>query len=491
MRRFVLIGRDAALWLTAAALARGIPSGLAEIAVVELPSVLTPAGVYASQPPLEALHQRIGIDEAMLLRLTGAVFSLGQNFTGPPARTFFHAWAAYGAPVERHQFFDLWLRARDGGLRIDLQEFCPAAIAATHGRIMLPSEPALAFGRIEYGYHLPAIPYCGLLKELAAKQGVAIHRSTVAGVEHAPTPETLAAVILDDGTRIEGELFVDATGDGTLLDSLAGRTSGRQNGAARSLRLLTANAPAFGEIPPFAELRATPEGWLRLHPVRTATGVQYVFDDRIGDDEAVEQAGQSAQAPLWDIEIGPVLSREIGDPWTGNCVAIGSSARTFDPVHPVQLHAIQLGIVHLLALLPATDDVSAERREYNRIIGSSFDRIADFLQAVYALAPWTGPFWDDARAAPASDALQHLLATFRARGEIAPMEDESFSPDSWRIMLTGLGAYPESWPPTADRLAPERLKHNIVAMLRFIKDTVLEQPHHNAYLRDMIGNPRS
>ena len=49
------------------------------------------------------------------------------------------------------------------------------------------------------------------------------------------------------------------------------------------------------------------------------------------------------------------------------------------------------------------------------------------------------------------EAVAHKIATFRARGEIPPMEDETFAPDFWRALFVGLGEMPESWPPAIDR----------------------------------------
>jgi tryptophan halogenase len=63
------------------------------------------------------------------------------------------------------------------------------------------------------------------------------------------------------------------------------------------------------------------------------------------------------------------------------------------------------------------------------------------------------------------------------------MEDESFAPDFWRALWVGLGDTAESWPPAIDRTPPERMKEEFRRMLAFVRDKVLEQPTHDAYLR--------
>jgi tryptophan halogenase len=62
------------------------------------------------------------------------------------------------------------------------------------------------------------------------------------------------------------------------------------------------------------------------------------------------------------------------------------------------------------------------------------------------------------------------------------LEDETFSPESWQALFTGLGVVPEAWPPAIDRIAPQRLQEQLRRMLEFIQGKVAEQPSHNGYL---------
>lgn len=174
-------------------------------------------------------------------------------------------------------------------------------------------------------------------------------------------------------------------------------------------------------------------------------------------------------------------------PWQANCIGVGEAACVFDPIHDVGIHALQLGIVHLLATFPVTDDFTAERREYNRIMRSRFERIRDFQCALYTLSPFDGPFWRRNRELQMPETLRHKVATFRARGLIAPMEDETFLPDSWRVLFTGLGIQPESLLPTVGRISSQRLQGEINRSLELIRRKVLEQPRHDEYLATFCG----
>jgi hypothetical protein len=68
------------------------------------------------------------------------------------------------------------------------------------------------------------------------------------------------------------------------------------------------------------------------------------------------------------------------------------------------------------------------------------------------------------------------------------MEDETFLPDSWQAIFTGLGVAPEGWPPAIDRISPDRFKEEFRRTLDFIKAKVLEQPTHHGYLESICRN---
>jgi tryptophan halogenase len=491
LSRVVVMGRDLDLWLCVSAISRALgPAGVQVIAVA-LPTRLRPSDISATLPPLEAFHSKLGIKEPSLIRATAGSFSFGQNFVagsrGGPAINFFHAWGAYGAPIEGNAFFPCWLKATRYGLKVSLQDFSLTAVSAKNGRMLLPDEATSAFGRTDYGYHMQTLPYAAFLKSIALNLGVEVHEAQEGLVERDETG-SIAALIIDGSLRIEGELFVDATGPDAIL---IGRSLDVPTDHWRHYfsvdRVLSARAPAFTKTPPFAEIRITGAGWTALHPAQAATGVLHAYSSEFSSDEAaLESASAAAAAGLADVSfhaVNPCLRSSV---WEGNCVAIGGSACVLDPIHDVALHALQLGLVHLLSLFPVTGQFAAERAEYNRIMRSYYERIRDFQCAFYSLAPFEGDIWRQARGQSVPQALAHKIAAFRARGQIAPMEDETFLPDSWQAIFTGLGVVPENWPPAIDRIPPNRFKEEFHRTIEFIKSKVLEQPTHEGYL-DSLG----
>jgi tryptophan halogenase len=471
-----IVGRDTALWLTAAALRRALaPTGVS-VAAVELPSRLSPASVHVSLPPLEALHAKLGLDEAALLATTGGSFSLGWNIVGPDgAPPFFLAHGSYGAPIDGGDFFHYWSKARHHGLTVPLEHFSLTAMAARQGRMMLPDEATSIFGRTDYGYHLPALAYAAALKTHACAAGLAVRQARDIAVERDSESGAIRAIRLDDGSQVEGDLFIDATGEALLC-------AAKREGEGTDRRLIARAAP-FASIAPYSEIRIGENGWTSLHANPAATYVVHAFSDEQSDEEMLAEASRLSGLTLIDprVEVIPTARSEAA--WEGNCIAIGASARSFDPLFDLDLHAVQLGIVHLLSLFPGSADFAAERAEYNRIIGSALDRLAGLPATFCAANRLPDSFWEKRRAVTPTAAVAHKIATFRARGEIPPMEDEVFAPDFWRALFVGLGESAESWPPAIDGTSPDRMKQEFRRMLAFVRDKVLEQPTHDAYLR--------
>jgi len=484
LTRVVVLGRDADLWLCVNSICHALRPAGVQVVAIELPTRLQPSHVSATLPPLEALHAKLEIEESALIRATGGSFSLGQNFVSAARPGFFHAWGAYGTAIEGSAFYPCWLRAVRDGFNVPLLNFSLTAVAAHNGRMLLPDAATSAFGRTDYGYHLQTLPYVGFLESLAARLGAEIREAQTVAVQRDAHTGDIAALVVDGAQRIEGQLFVDATGEDAIL---IGRTLGVAREHWRGYfsvdRVLCARAPVFTSTPPFAEIRVGPTGWTALHPNQIMTGISHVYSSQLSSDEAaLESAGAAAGAKLVDVschKVDPYIRSRV---WEGNCIAVGGSACALDPIHDVELHVMQLGLVHLLSLFPVTVQFAAERAEYNRLIRSYIERIRDFQCAFYALAPYVGAFWQQMRPRDMPPLLDHKVASFRARGIVAPMEDETFSADSWQALFTGLGVVPESWPPAVDRIAPQRLQEQFRRMLGFIKGKVLEQPSHNDYL---------
>lgn len=473
-----IVGRDTALWLTATAIAEALgPSGVT-VTAVELPSRLGPASVCSTMPAIETLHSKLGIDESSLLRTTGGSFSLGWNVVAQGLAPFMLAHGSYGAPIDGADFFSYWAKARRFGLDAALEDFSPTAMAARHGRILVPDESTEVFGRTDYAYHLPAIAYASMLKTHAIRLGIRVHQTIDVQVERDSASGAIIAVRPEEGDPISGDLYVDASGpDAVLIGGSLGVGVEDWREFFPLNRRLIAQSSRLGSVPTYAELRLSPASWTSLHGTQASTHVVHSFADTGEDDAAaLASARRAAQLELSDVMITSAAPAIRENLWVANCVAIGASACVFDSLFDLDLHSVQLGVVHLLSLFPTSSDTHVEAAEYDRVLRSHFGRLRDFQSALYLLAGLS---------TEAPSALEHKIGTFRARGAIAPMEDETFSADQWRALFAGLGVVPETWPPAIDTTSPERIKQGFRRILAFVHDKVVEQPTHDHYLADL------
>jgi tryptophan halogenase len=329
---------------------------------------------------------------------------------------------------------------------------------------------------------LPALGYAGLLKSHAQRAGVAIQQAVAVTVE-ADGP-IIRSVRPDGKAAIIGDLYVDASGpEAVLAGAGLGAASEDWSGFFPFDRLLTGHGERFATVPAYAELRLPGNGSAAaLYATQAGTPVAYAYCSHEKSNEAaIASAARAARLVLRETRISQIAPSMRTEAWRGNCIAIGSSACVFDPMIDLDLHAVQLGIVHLLSLFPTSAAATVEQAEYNRVIRSSFERLRDFQAAAYLAA--------GAPARPAT--LEHKIHAYLARGTIAPMEDETFSSDQWRALFAGLGLEPQSWPPAIDVTSTDRMKDAFRKILGFVSAKVKDQPTHEAYLADIGASAAS
>jgi tryptophan halogenase len=464
------------------------PAGVA-VTVVELPSQVQAADVCVTLPALEALHTRLRIEEPRLIGDTRAAFTLGRRFVDSVgnAPAFFHAHGSNGSRIDDKEFLPQWLLARRHGLAVALEEFSLTAVAARQGRMLVPDIEIDGFGFTDYGYHLPAIPYGLWLRQLATRRGVRSHTTRMLEVR-LDEQRGISELLLDDGRRIAGDFFLDVTGSEALLARAlgVGRESWRDVFAAD--RVLCACSEIRSPLPIYSEIRAQSSGWVALAASRVCMHVQQAYCSELQPDAAVLEA--AARLPLRGVVIRERHPGRGLRAWEKNCVALGEAACVFDALHFVDLHAVQVGLVHLLPLFPVQADFSVERDEYNQNVRAAFERMRDFQSAHYLLNRYgESAFWKRARAAAPSAELAHKIGAFRARGETVHYEDETFTIDDWQSLFIGHGVMPESYDPAADRTPPELLKSELRRILGFIRQKVEGQSLHADYLRSVCARP--
>jgi tryptophan halogenase len=469
----VIVGGGTAGWMTAATLSRAFGVRLA-VRVLEDPHQAGDTGVLApfeaTLPSLNGFNASLGLIEGRLMMATNATFRLGTAFRDWTRRDhdYIHPFSEFGGVMDGVAFHHYWLRLKAEGRAPPLEDFALAAVAARKGRFGKPSDdPRSVASTLSHGLHLEIAPYVAVLRATALAQGVERVEATVADVERRPNGEGLAAVIADDGRRFEGDLFIDATGQaGSLIGALG--ASWIDYSCWLPCDRIAASSATGPVGAPLTEARAVRGGWLWRVPLRNGTGAARIsasaFGTGDGEGTAFSNGRRSAA-------------------WIGNCIAIGLSATTLEPLEASGLHLVQSGVSKLMALFPAGAAMAACATEYNRLMAAEADRLRDLLILHYRANGRAGePLWDAARDTPPPDELAHKIRMFASRGRVSLYDEETFEEPSWIAVFLGQNIVPRRYHPLADQFPLDEVRARLERMRAVIARAAEAMPPHAAAL---------
>jgi tryptophan halogenase len=470
VEQVVIVGSDAPAWMAAAALERSFGAAGLRVRVIETPGLLQPADVYSALPALDGFHLRVGLEDGQFFKASRAVPVAGQRFSNwaGAAPPFFHGYDRPPADPNL-EFTHFWTRGRQGGLRSEFESFSLGAMAAMAGRVPVPAKGAAL--RATYGYDIDAGAYSALLRHCTLRRGVEAKAATVADVEI--EGDRIAAVILADGERVEADLFVDATGPQALL---IGRMPGTSFESWRELlpcdRMMVTYAPLLRPCPAFSQITAFEHGWTGLFPLQDRTAVVAVYDSRgISDREMIARLPAVARVPISGDAVVSELNQGTRNRfWVGNCVAVGESAFSLEPLDAVQLHIAHNCVSQLMTLFPVEAGSFPEAEAYDAIIRFVATNLRDFQLAHYKLNGRVGEvMWDRCREAAVPETLRRKLDLFSARGHVPLYDFETFQDHGWASLFIGHGLIPETYDPRLDAV-PEQ--EQIAQVHRRLQDIV-------------------
>ena len=455
----VIAGGGTAGWMVAAALGRFLERGF-RIRLVESDAIGTVGVGESTIPQIRLFNQALGLDEDAMLRACGGTFKLGIEFVGwgAPGERYMHAFGDVGRDVGLASFQHYWLRARALGQAGPLGDYSLNEITARAGRmhrgapVTAPSIPAMP-----YAFHLDAGLYAGWLRRFAGARGVERSEGRIVAVERDGDSGDVAALTLESGERVAGDLFIDCTGfRGLLIEEAMG--AGFESWSHwlpcdRALALPTATAAPR----PYTQAVAQTAGWRWRIPLQHRTGNGHVYASAFIDDDA------AAAALLAGVEEAPLdAPRQLRfaagrrrRAWVGNIVAVGLSSGFLEPLESTSIHLVQSAISRLLKLLPGRRIPAATRAEYNRQTDVEIEGIRDFLILHYHANARPEPFWQAVRAQPLPDSLAAKIDLYRSSGQIVREREELFTEVGWLQVLEGQGLNADTWSPHADEI-PER-----------------------------------
>ncbi|WP_419571486.1 tryptophan halogenase family protein [Rheinheimera sp.] len=465
IQQIVIVGGGAAGWLTASLLAaelnydQGKPLAQAkvQISLIESPDVQIIGVGEGTWPSMRHTLEKIGLSETEFLIASEASFKQGSEFYdwhGPQQGYYLHPFTL-PAGYPEFNLAPYWLPFAS---EVSFAEaVCPQQELVKLG--LAPKQISTAqYSFINnYGYHLNAGKFTQLLQQHAtSKLGVQYLPMHIQAVEMQPDGR-IAAVVGQHGERVAGDLFVDCSGQASLLlgEQLQVPWISQQhilfNDSALAIQVPYAKPDS--PIASCTKATAQPAGWVWDIALPSRRGIGHVFSAAHCSEEQARQRLASyldAQPDLAaaNADDARLLRFEPGYRarcFEKNCVAIGMAAGFIEPLEASALALVEWTAKSLAALLPG--DISllpVMAARINAGFSQHWQQIVEFLKLHYVLSRRADhDYWFMHRERNSiPDSLQQLLQLWRHQPPMPAdirQADQLFPAASYQYVLMGMG----------------------------------------------------
>jgi tryptophan halogenase len=484
VRDIVVVVGGTAGWMTAAALASRLSAGY-RLQLVESDEIGTIGVGEATIPVIRHFNSAIGIDEDEFIRETRGTFKLGIEFVdwGWTGNRYVHGFGRLGVDLDEIPFHHWWLRMRAAGRARELAHYSINTAAPAAARFMRP-RPEMAgspLADIAYAFHFDASLYARYLRRHAEARGVQRIEGRIASVPLREPDGGVAAVVLDDGRRVDGDFFVDCSGlRGLLIEQTLASGYDDWTHWLPCDRAVAVPCESAGPLRPVTRSTAGAAGWRWRIPLQHRIGNGHVFCSRhLGEDEATAQllAGLEGPALAAPRTIRFVTGRRR-KVWNRNVVAVGLASDFLEPLESTSIHLIQTMISRLIAFFPHAGLDAADIEEFNRQAQHEFELIRDFIILHYHANRRPEAFWRERREMAVPESLQHRINLFRANGRVFRQLNEMFAELSWVQVLIGQGVLPRGFHPLAALRPEEEVAAFVDDVARVVDRCVQAMPLH-------------
>lgn len=489
LQRVVIVGGGTSGWMAAAALSK-VLRGQYAIQLIESEDIGTVGVGEATIPPIRLFNKIVELDEDEFVRETQGTFKLGIEFVnwGKLGHRYIHGFGRFGQELWTTDFHQYWLKMWLAGKAPDLEQYSITRRACRANKFMRPPSdmPNSPLADIAYAFHFDAGLYAKYLRRQAEGRGVVRTEGLIERVEQRPEDGFIQAVIMSDGSRIEGDLFIDCSGFRGLLIEQTLKT-GYEDWThwLPCDRAMAVPCAHGGELTPYTRSTAHRAGWQWRIPLQHRIGNGHVYCSQyVSDDEAAAVLLSNLDGvPLADPRPLKFVTGKRHKTWNRNVVAVGLSGGFLEPLESTSIHLIQTAIGKLISLFPSVGFSQPDIDEFNAQMDFEFTRIRDFIILHYHLNQRTdSAFWQRCRDMEVPDSLKRRMALYRSHGRIFREASELFTEVGWLQVMHGQGLRPEGYNALVDVYSEDQIREFLGGIEEVIGKCIDVMPRHADYI---------
>ncbi len=490
INNIIIVGGGTAGWTAAACLARVLKKTNSKITLIDSPEVATIGVGEATIPPLVEFIRFLGINEQDFILKTQGTFKLAIKFIdwNTIGEHYWHQFGSVGADIDGKAFYQHWYKSTLKGNKQTYTDYSPAIAMAKDNKFIIPPvDPQSILNGASYAWHFDALLVANYLTEFSTKLGVKHLKGHVECIEKHDNG-FIKSLTLKDGKTVDGDFFIDCTGQRALLigGAMGVEFENWQHYLPmnRSIALQTEN---HGPLVPYTESTAHKFGWQWRIPLQHRTGNGLVFCDKYcSDDEALASlmsniSGKVLTKPKF-ISFTTGKRKEL---WKGNCLALGLSSGFLEPLESTAIHLMMKGVIRFAEMIPDKRCQQATAKEYNRIMDLEYLSIRDFIILHYCTTSRTdSQFWRDCPLMPIPESLKEKLALFKSQGRLFKSEFDLFTPPSWYAILAGMNIKPDNYDRTVDISDVNQVNNIMDNGLANLTTIVKQLPTHQDFIKE-------
>lgn len=495
IKKIVIAGGGTAGWMTAALLKKVLQQRV-EIQLVESEEIGIIGVGEATIPPIQTFNSVLGLHEPEFLRETKATIKMAIRFDNwkQQGDSYYHTFGAPGTTIGFSAFQHYWLRAQKQGLNTPIWDYDLNYLCCEAG-VFGKFDSKDPLYQVPYAYHFDSALYGRYLRKISEQAGVVRTEGKIREVRLNPESGFVEALLMENGSEIQGDLFIDCSGMRGLLTQGALQT-GYEDWShwLPCDRALAVPSERFEKTLPYTRSIAHKAGWQWRIPLTHRNGNGLVYSSHhLSDDEAttillsnLDSTALAEPKPI-KFKTGRTLQQ-----WNKNVVAVGLSSGFLEPLESTSIHLIQSAIVRLLKHFPNAGISQTQVDEYNRDSKHEYETVRDFIILHYHLNERDdSEFWRYLRNMPIPERLAHKIALFKETGAIMNDPGDIFLDSSWLQVMMGQGIMPRDYHPTADIPGAEQLQSMLARIASAKRQPLTQLPSHDEFLYQYAGVTRA